>query len=229
MIRLSLRATVLCLFTAFATGLAAFTQSNVSDVVSVRPSKGDSELNAQGYGHIDTQKHGGVAYSQWRNPSLKSCLSVQPRDSRFQTIKTAPSTDCSQNPHHYKDDSNDDAAAAALAIGAVAALHKPHHHDGNSHYSDRNQDEEFERGCNDGKYHPRHSKLSNTDAYGRDYDAGVQQRDHDPSYRQHSARHDSGFRGEHDYEFTSLAGERREPANDRVVAMNDIRQHPACR
>jgi hypothetical protein len=274
-LKFSARALLTALGAAFATGVAAFTPSNVSDLIGARASSGDDALTDRGYVHIDTQKHGGGAYSQWWSPSLKSCLSVQTRDGRFQTITSAPATDCNQNPHHHKnDDDNSDAAAAALAvgavalIGAVAASHKSHHHDDNKHYSDRNEDEEFERGYSDGQHHHTYSNYNSSDAYSQGYDAGRQQRNDNSSYRQHSGRHDNGYRKVHDYEFTSLAGERREPANDkmrelgfkdaddfksgntryriwynrstgqciqgayandRVVAMNDIRQHPACR
>lgn len=271
----SIRAFLTVLGTAFATGVAAFTPSNVSDLVGVRASSGDSALSSRGYVHIETQKHGGGSYSQWWNPSLKSCLSVKTRDGRLQTINSAPASDCNQNPHHHKDDDdNSDAAAAALAIGAVAligavaASHKSHHHDDGKHYDDRNQDEEFERGYSDGKHHHTFANYNNSDAYSRGYDAGIQQRNDNTSYRHHSGQHDHGYRKVHDYEFESLAGGRREPANDkmrelgfrdaddfksgntryriwynrstgqciqgayandRVVAMNDIRQHPACR
>jgi hypothetical protein len=219
---ISSRGFLLLLGIAFATVAAGVTPSNVSDLVGARASSGDSALNSRGYVHIDTQKYGDGSYSQWWNPSLKSCLSVQTRDGRFQTITSAPSTDCNQNPHHHKDDDNSDAAAAALAvgavalIGAVAASHKSHHHDDKKHYDDRNQDEEFERGYNDGKHHHNFSNYNNSDAYRRGYDAGVQQRNDNTSYRHHSGQHDHGYRKVHDYEFESLAGERREPANERM-------------
>ena len=67
----------------FATMASAFTPSNVSDLVGARASSGDGALTSRGYVHIDTQKHGGGSYSQWWNPSLKSCLSVQTRDGRY--------------------------------------------------------------------------------------------------------------------------------------------------
>jgi hypothetical protein len=198
---------LLCVGSMLATAVAASVPNDVKDLVGARASSGDSALNSRGYAHIDTQKYGGGSYSQWWNPSRKNCVSVQTRDGRFPTIRPAPSSDRDQNRHHQKDDSNDD---------AVAASRRSHHHDDNNHYSDRNQDEEFERGYNDGKYHHRYSNENNTDAYGKGYDAGVQQRDRDTSYRRHSGQHGHGYRKVHDYEFTSLAGERREPANDRM-------------
>ncbi len=253
----------------------ASTPGDVRDLVGARASSGESALQARGYVHIDTKKYGDRAYGQWWNPSRKECLSVATVNGRYDSITSAPSIDCNQHGNdHHKDDDGNDAAAAALAvgavalIGAVAASHKSHHHNDNRHSNDSYKEREFERGHKDGLYNHSYGNYNNSESYSDGYRSGVEQRDHNSSYRHHSGHHDRGYRKVHDYEFTSLAGSRREPANDKmrdlgfrdvddfkeantryriwynrstgqcvqgtyannsVVAMNDIRTHPACR
>lgn len=204
---------------------AASVPSDVDDLVGARAAGGESQLQRRGYVHIETSKYGDRAYGQWWHPSRKVCLSVQTKDGRFQTITDAPAIDCNQHPHHTSDKDDDGVSGAALAVGAAAVIgaialaHNSHHHDDDDnrkHYDDPYKEEEFERGYRDGLYAHAFRNRHDTKAYQKGYNSGVEQRAHDTSYRHHDGHDDHGYRKVRNRDFKSLAGMRREPANDRM-------------
>ncbi len=82
--------------------------------------------------------------------------------------------------------------------------------------NDSYTEQEFERGHKNGLFMHRCENYTNAEFDIDGYRSAVEQRDHDSSHRQHSGHHDCGYRKVHDYEFTSLAGWRRELANDKM-------------
>lgn len=186
-----------------AAGMAgAATPYDVANLVGEGARVGDQELRSRGYVHIETQKGADRSWSMWWQPSSQTCITVATTNGRFESITTSPPIDCNQ---HHTSGGSDDNAAAALAIGAVAVIgaialsHKSHHHSSNNstHYDDHYSESEFERGHRDGLYNHFFDNRNRTDAYAEGYRSGVEQRDHDSSYRVHSGHYDRGYTAGH--------------------------------
>ena len=249
-----------CLITAVA---SADTPSDVRNLVGENARYGERELESRGYVHISTHKGTDRAWSYWWNAGRRECISVTTMQGRYDAIKSSAATDCNQHGSSGRSDGSSAAAAVAAIgavalIGALAASHKSHHHDSGSHSSDRDYEQEFERGHNDGLYNHHYDNHNRSDAYADGYTAGVQQRDHDTSYRHHSGRYDRGYQQQvrfsdldgalSDRGFRNVDGfketntaytiwyNRRSGqclqmtvANGRVEDISDIGYHPACR
>ena len=189
------------LVTISCVNAAAQTPNDVRDLVGESARYGDAELRERGFVHIGTQKGADRSWSNWWNAGRRECLSVVTMNGRFQSIVNAPAFDCNQ--YHETGsgaESDDGVSGAALAVGAAAILgaialaHKSHHHDDGAHYEDADDDAEFERGYRDALYGHSYDNHQNSNTYSRGYSSGNAQRAHDSSYRQHSGRHDRGYR-----------------------------------
>jgi hypothetical protein len=132
--------------------------------------------------------------------------------------------DCNQSSYHtsYNDEADDDdnaagvaiAVGAAAVIGALVASHKSHHHDDGEHSSDEVSEQEFERGHRDGLYNKSYNNFNGSTDYSQGYQSGVEQRDHEASYRYHSGHNDNGYRQKE--EFTDLNGARASSADSEL-------------
>ena len=77
-----------------ATDVHAMAPRDVDDLVGVRASSGESELEDRGYQHRKTIKvsHSTIAY--WWNRHKQACIAVTTTDGRFKSIMTQPKTVC---------------------------------------------------------------------------------------------------------------------------------------
>lgn len=194
------------------------TPSDLEDLVGVRASSGERALDDRGYVHISTQKGSDRAWSQWWNRSRKTCATVVTYDGRYDSITDSPAFDCNQNSSSGDDDKDNNTAAAVVGIaavlGAIALAHKSHDHDDNQHYDDQNQESEFDRGYRDGKYNHSFDNYERSDAYQDGYNEGVEDREHETSYRHHSGRYDPGYVQHEPYE--DLVGVRASSADSEL-------------
>lgn len=186
---------------------SAQTPRGLEDLVGARAAGGETDLESRGWVHIKTQKSSDGAWSNWWNAPSRECITVATRDGRFAAITSTPAVDCNQ-----RSDASDDVAAAAVlgavVIGAIALSHGSHHHEGGSHLSDADDEREFERGHRDGLYDHSFDDYNDSRAYRDGYSSGVEQRDHDSSYRDHSGRYDRGYQPAPERNFSSLNGGR---------------------
>ena len=212
----------------FAATVSADMPRDIRDLVDARASSGSMELERRGYVHISSQKGADRGYGNWWNPSSRTCVTVETVNGRFASIWSAPDVDCNQSRHgvehhgaHEEQDGADAAAAvvgAAAILGAIALAHKSHHHDDNQHRNDHGYENEFERGHNDGLYNHHYDNYNNSQAYSDGYRSGIEQRDHDTSYRQHSGRYDRGYQpvGVRGNELAELSGLGRRNAHSKL-------------
>jgi len=205
----------------FSLTVSASTPADVRDLVGEKAKNADPKLQRRGYVHIESQKTGSHnSYGMWWSPSARTCLTVGYEHGRVDTIHTAPPIDCNQ--HGYFDGDDDDVNAAAVAVGAaaligvLAASHKSHHHESNTHESDQQNEEEFERGYRDGLYNNSFDDYRDTQAYVNGYRSGVDQRQHNASYRYQDDRYDHGYQRE--VEFTDLVGTRGSSADKELAS-----------
>lgn len=196
--RILFSALLAALFLLPTTLQAQDTPRDLRDLVDARARSGESEMESRGYVHIQTQKSDDRSYSYWWNSSRNECVSIATMDGRYHSITESPSSDCNQNHRHHDD--GGEAVGAAVAIGAVALLaglaassHKSHHHKNGRHHEDNDYEREFERGHNDGLHNHSYDSRNDTAGYIAGYNSGVEQRDHNTSYRHHSGRHDRGY------------------------------------
>lgn len=205
-----------------STGASAATPGNVQNLVGSRASGGESDLRSRGYVHIQTQKGVDRSYSMWWNPKTEVCITVATMDGRYNSITTSPAMDCNQEHVSSSNSSDDNAAAAALIIGAAAVIgavaleHKSHHHENKSHSGNHSYEAQFERGHLDGLYNHSFDNRENSQAYLDGYYSGVEQRNHDTSYRYHSGRHGGGYGAAQTTEFSELNGRSVSNAHDKL-------------
>ena len=89
---------------SLAFGLLAFTiatrvnaqtpVTNLQDLVDVRGSSGEAELQNRGYEFIRTEKSEDSAYSYWIESETGKCVTVKTENGRYQSLVYAPSFDC---------------------------------------------------------------------------------------------------------------------------------------
>ncbi|MGV2828967.1 hypothetical protein [Myxosarcina sp. GI1(2024)] len=89
---------------SLAIGLLAFTVTtrvnaqtpvpDLQDLVGVRGSSGEAELQNRGYEFIRTDKSGDSAYSYWTESGTGTCVTVRTENGRYQSLVYAPSSDC---------------------------------------------------------------------------------------------------------------------------------------
>lgn len=165
------------------TPVLAKTASHLQDIVGARGSSGESELEARGFTYIDGHKGSHYVHTYWWNSKDKNCVEVKTADGRYQKIVDAPNSDC-----HQKDSGGNTGAAVAGAlvgaalIAALASSHKSSHHDDGQHYSEKVQEEQYERGFNDGLHNVAYHNYDKTDYYAKGYEAGVEQRNRNTGY-----------------------------------------------
>lgn len=219
-----------CLFSV-AVSASGPAPRDIQDLVGQRASGGERALESRGYVHISSQKGGDRSFSMWWNPATRTCATVATMNGRYDSIYTSTPIDCNQHSSASSDsDSGSNAAAvavgAAVLLGAIALAHKSNHHEDNTHSSDSYYEQEFERGHNDGLYNHHYDNYNNSDGYAKGYNSGVEQRDHDTSYRQHSGRYDRGYQAAsvQTGEFSDLNGSRASSADDtlRQWGFNDV-------
>ncbi len=207
----------------FATAVSASTPRDLNDLVGEKASHADPQIQRRGYVHIDTQRGGkNNSWGMWWSPSHRECATVAYEHGRVKAITSSPPADCNQDAYHtsYSDNDEDNAAGAALAIGAVALIaalsssHKSHNHDDGQHYSDQDSEQEFERGYRDGLHNHHYDNFNGASSYSDGYNSGVEQRDHNTSYREHSGRNDRGYRQTVSY--SDLEGARASSADNEL-------------
>jgi hypothetical protein len=203
-----------CLFSA---AVSADIPRGLEDLVGEKASKGDPKMQRRGYVHIETQRGGSHnSWGMWWNPTHKECATVAYEHGRIKSIVSSPPIDCNQNSYHTSygnNDRDDDSnAGAALAVGAAALIgalvvsHKSHHHDEDQHYTDQVNEGDFERGYRDGLYNKSYDNFNSSGAYRQGYQSGVDQREHDASYRYHNGSNKHAYRQQ--AKFTDLNGAR---------------------
>ncbi|MBP6003874.1 MAG: hypothetical protein KA746_10615 [Pyrinomonadaceae bacterium] len=76
--------------------IAQNTPADVSDLVGIKASSGESELRSRGYRFVKTEKGGDSSYSNWWRSNTKTCISVRTFNGRYDTIVSVVSADCNQ-------------------------------------------------------------------------------------------------------------------------------------
>ncbi|WP_369025832.1 hypothetical protein [Qipengyuania sp. RANM35] len=139
-------------------------------------------LRDRGFSHVSTNKNSmGYIYSYWWDGSDKNCVVVETYNGQVMTINDASDQDCG----HHK--GGGDAAAAVGVVAGAAILgallsHKSNHHENKQHYTDYAQEQQYERGYNDGLHNVAYHNYDRSDSYSSGYQAGVQQRQANTSY-----------------------------------------------
>lgn len=174
---ISVSALILCAVPSYAK-----TPSSLSDLVGARAAGGEEQLESRGYYHTGTTTRDDRKWAHWWNSSKKECVNVTTYDGRYESVNSAPASDCGQ-----KSNSGDKAAAvavgAAALIGVLALTHKSNHHGEGNHYDDANRESQYERGYRDGLYNQSYHNYDRSDAYSSGFEQGVRQRSHETSYR----------------------------------------------
>jgi hypothetical protein len=134
------------------------------------------------------------------------------------------SIDCNQNYSSSDSADKDDhdknvavAVGAAALIGAIALAHKSHHHDDNKHYDNVDHEADFERGHRDALYGHSFDNYNNSSEYAQGYSSGVEQRNHDTSYRGNSHSY-SNYHQNNNYQRHSSYSQEGVATNDLVGA-----------
>ena len=155
----------------------------LQDLVGAKAGGAESDLRSRGWVITDGHKGSSSSYTYWWNGSRNDCVMVTTRDGRYASIADVPNIDCNQ--HKGGSDGAVAAVGAVAAIAAIAAIasHKSGHHDSGQHYSDNQQEAEYERGYNDGLYSEPYHNYSRSDSYSSGYQNGVEQRRNNTSYR----------------------------------------------
>jgi len=168
-----------------ATPVFARSANQLRDIVGARGSSGESELEARGFTHIDTREGGYSKTSYWWHSRDRNCVQVVTADGRYQSISDATNGDCNQRSGGT---SAGAVAGAAIGVALLAALasHKSHDHDDGQHYADQREEEQYERGYNDGLHNESYHNWDRSNQYSSGYQAGVRQRQNNTSY--HSGR-----------------------------------------
>jgi hypothetical protein len=167
-----------------ATPALARKANQMTDLVGVKASSGESQMEARGFTFItSSQGDYNTVHSYWWNNSDKNCLHVESYDGRYTAILDGTNGDC------HRSSGNGNAAAAVGVVAGAAILgalfsHKSHQQ-GNKNYNDQ-QTAEFERGYNDGLYSAAYHNYSRSDVYAHGYERGVEQRN--INLRSHSQR-----------------------------------------
>jgi hypothetical protein len=85
------------LLLASLVSLAQETPRELGDLVGIRASSGESELQNRGYSFVKTEEAGDRKYSYWWNESRRICLSVATYNGRYNAILKTPPFDCGRN------------------------------------------------------------------------------------------------------------------------------------
>ncbi len=93
--RLVLLATIGIIFTT--SSFAQSTPRELRDLVGVRASSGESELQNRGYTWVKTTEGSDRKWSNWWNNSRRQCITVATVNGRYDSIVTSPAFDCNRN------------------------------------------------------------------------------------------------------------------------------------
>lgn len=175
----------------------AETPRDVRDLVDARGSSGEQQMLARGYVNTGGSKSHTGSYTYWWNAKAQECVTVLTSDGRYKAITTSPAVDCG---HQNVEKKHDDGTGAAIAVGAAALIgvialsHKSHHHEDGKHQATAPAEASYERGYRDGLYGTSYHNYGDERSYSSGYSAGVDQRNHETSYR---PRYDRGGYGSH--------------------------------
>lgn len=197
---------------------AASTPGSVRDLVGVRGSSGEDQLEYRGFHRISGHTNYDSKISYWWNGSTKECIKVVTYDGDFRSIDKTTNADC-----HQKGDSGDKTAAVAIGaaalLGIVALASKSHHRE-DKDYDDRGT-AEFERGHRDGLYGQPYHNYNRNDAYSSGFDSGVRERAGQTSYRGGYA-YGGGYSAY--AEFNDLNGQEREYARSQLSSRGFVQR-----
>ena len=158
--------------------------NDLQDIVGEKGSYAEMDLQKRGYVHIKTDKSSYDVYSYWWNQSQRKCVSYHLSDGRVQSIVNTPSFDCNQ---HSSNGGNN---------GYSAYNHQSHHHTNQTHYSQQDKDQAYERGHSDAlynkAYHNIYAETELKNAYTEGYNSGV-------NHRANNTRYHSNTGGYSDY------------------------------
>lgn len=192
-------ATALCVMAAGLQPPRAQAQNAANDLADLNYQALDrshGELSRRGYVRQSAEGGSSDRYEQWWNSSRNRCVTVHAQGGKVASVVETSAIDCGQSGSGSRGGSND--AAAAVAIGAAALLgiaalsHKSHHHDDNQHYSDQNDESDFERGYRDGLYNYSYSDRAGEN-YNRGFSAGMRDRESRTPYRGDYPSHGSNL------------------------------------
>lgn len=84
-----------CVLLAAPVYLSAQEQvSKLEDLIGVRGSSGENEMESRGYEYVGGEKSADSSYTYWREPKTDKCVAVRVSDGRYQSIVYAPAADC---------------------------------------------------------------------------------------------------------------------------------------
>ncbi len=156
--------TLLAAAAVLATPMAGFakTPGDISDLVSMRGSSFEGEIERRGYEFI---KKVGIAQFWW-NANTKTCVSAAFDNGRVSSIESTAASDCG---HSSGGSTAAGIVAGAAAIGLIAALAGHHKKDASRNTSDYNT--VYQQGYNDAMY-GGHYNNNDSEAYHSGYMAG---------------------------------------------------------
>lgn len=150
---------------------------DLQDIVGIKGSYAEMDLEKRGYIHIKTNKYGYDVYSSWWSQGQRKCVTYHLSDGVVQSVHDVPPADCNKS-------------SGAGYGSQVSYRHNSYHHNNGSHYSNQDHDMAFERGHNDAlhnkAYHNIYVDSDLKNAYSDGYQSGVNQRGYNTSY--HSGR-----------------------------------------
>ncbi len=153
--------------------------NDLQDLVGIKGSSAEMDLENRGYVHIKTAKSNYDIYSFWWNPRKRKCVSYHMADGRILSIVNTLPADCNKS-SNYNNSNNSYSNYNSYNHQAQ------HHNNNNTHYNNRDHDAAFERGHTDGLYNkPYHNIYGDSDlknAYSEGYGSGVGQRNNNTSY-----------------------------------------------
>lgn len=94
--------------------LQAKTPSDVTDLIGVRASSGDTMLRDRGYDYVSGRTGSSTKWGYWWHKGGNRCISVATVDGRYQSIDKVSERDCGK--------SGGGGSGAAVAIGAAAII-----------------------------------------------------------------------------------------------------------
>jgi hypothetical protein len=147
---------------------AAQTAPGLGDLIGVRGSSLDGELQGRGYTLASNK---GIA-QMWWNSSTKKCVSVVVDNGRASSIESTSASDCGKS--SGSDNAVAGVLAGAAAVGLIAAL-SGHHKNSENRNNNASYNGEYQRGYNDGMYSANYA-TNDSEAYHSGFMAGEAER-----------------------------------------------------
>ena len=85
---------ILAALTTVAFSAQARTPRDLDDLVNIRASSGERELEDRGYQHRKTVKVKGHSIAYWWNPRKQRCVAATTKDGRYSSIMNQPESMC---------------------------------------------------------------------------------------------------------------------------------------